>query len=87
MIEILSNSEWIRPQIDFLVYLQNIKINCPDILDKFFLSVTIFGEFWLPTLICAIVYWCIDFKAGLYLFSLAGYSKIFTLKETIHILM
>lgn len=78
MIEILSNSEWIRPQIDFLIYLQNIRINCPDILDKFFLSVTVFGEFWLPTLICAIVYWCIDFKAGLYLFSLEGFNKIFT---------
>ena len=77
MIESLSNPEWINPQIDFLLFLQNIRLNCSDIIDKFFLSITIFGEFWLPTLICAIVYWCIDFKAGIYLFSLEGFNKIF----------
>jgi len=77
MIDCLSNPDWIKPQMDFLVYLQNIRINCPDIIDKFFLSITIFGEFWLPTVICAIVYWCIDFKAGLYLFSLESFNKFF----------
>ena len=77
MIEFLSNPDWLRPQIDFLIYLQNVRINCSDIFDKFFLSVTVFGEFWLPTLICASVYWCIDFKAGIYLFCLEGFNKIF----------
>lgn len=77
MLEFLSDPEWIQPQIDFLIQLQNIRTNCSDILDKFFLSVTIFGEFWLPTVICAIVYWCIDFKAGLYLFSLESFNKLF----------
>ncbi len=77
MIECLSNPDWIKPQIDFLIYLQNIRVNCSDIYDKFFLSITVIGEFWLPTLICAIVYWCIDFKAGIYLFSLEGFNKLF----------
>ena len=77
MIECLSNPEWINPQMDFLVYLQNIRINCADIYDKFFLCVTTIGEYWLPTLICAIVYWCIDFRAGIYLFSLEGFNKLF----------
>ena len=54
MIECLSNPDWITPQMDFLVFLQNIRINCSDIIDKIFLSITIFGEFWLPTLICGI---------------------------------
>ena len=77
MIEFLSNPEWTQPQMDFLVHLQNIRLNCSDFFDKFFLSITMFGEFWLPTLICAIVYWCIDFKAGVYLFSLEGFNKLF----------
>jgi len=76
MIEFLSNPSWINPQIDFLLFLQNIRMNTPDIFDKFFLSITVFGEFWIPTLLCAIVYWCIDFKAGLYLFSLEGINSI-----------
>ncbi|MBO6087253.1 phosphatase PAP2 family protein [bacterium] len=78
MIDFLSDPSLLRPQIDFLLYLQNIRVSCPEIIDKFFLSITIFGEFWLPTLICAIIYWCIDFRAGIYLFTLAGFNTIFT---------
>lgn len=78
MIDCLSNQSWLNPQIDFLLFLQNIRIAQPEFIDKFFLSITIFGEFWLPTLICAIVYWCIDFKAGLYLFTLEGCNSVIT---------
>ncbi len=77
MIDFLSNPEWIRPQMDFLVFLQNIRINSPILLDKLFLVITIFGEIWLPTLVCAIVYWCIDFKKGIYLFSLESLNRFF----------
>lgn len=70
MIDFLSGSTVINPQIDFLLFLQNIRLGSSEIIDKFFLSITIFGEFWLPTLLCAITYWCIDFRAGVYLFSL-----------------
>ena len=76
MIEFLSEPGWINPQIDFLLFLQNLRIGHFECFDKFFLSVTIFGEYWLPTLICAIVYWCIDFKAGMYLFSLEGINVL-----------
>ena len=78
MIECLSNPSWINPQIDCLLFLQNIRIGMPETIDKLFLSITIFGEFWLPTLICAIVYWCIDFRAGIYLFALEGFNIILT---------
>ena len=74
MIDCLSNPDWIRPQMDFLLFLQNIRLSYSDIIDKFFLSITIFGEFWLPTLICAIVYWCVDFRSGLYLLSLESFN-------------
>lgn len=74
MIDCLSNPNWINPQIDFLLFLQNFRVGYFEMFDKFFLSITIFGEFWLPTLICAIAYWCIDFKAGVYLFTLEGFN-------------
>ena len=78
MIDCLSNPAWINPQTDFLLCLQNLRVGNLEIFDKFFLSITIFGEFWLPTLLCAIVYWCIDFRAGIYLFSLNGFNILVT---------
>ena len=78
MIECLSNPSWINPQVDCLLFLQNFRIGHLEALDKFFLSITIFGEFWLPTLICAITYWCIDFKSGIYVFSLESSNILLT---------
>lgn len=74
MIDCLSSPEWISPQINCLLFLQNYRTGILENFDPFFLSVTIFGEFWLPTLICAITYWCIDFRAGIYLCSMAGFN-------------
>ena len=70
MIEFLSNTNWITPQIDFLVFLQNLRTTNFEALNNLFSTITVFGEIWLPTLICAIVYWCFDEKKGIYLFSL-----------------
>ena len=70
MIDCLSNPDWIKPQTDLLLFLQNIRISHSVLIDKFFLSITAFGEFWLPTIICAVYYWCIDSKVGIYLFGL-----------------
>lgn len=78
MIDCLSNPNWINPQIDCLLFLQSFRVGHLECLDRFFLSITIFGEFWLPTLICAIVYWCIDFRAGVYLFILEGFNSLLT---------
>lgn len=78
MIDCLSNPSWINPQIDCLLFLQHLRVGHFEMFDKFFLSITIFGEFWLPTLICAITYWCIDSKAGIYLFSLESFNVFFT---------
>ena len=72
MIDCLSSPAWINPQIDCLLFLQNYRTGVLEHFDKLFLSITIFGEFWLPTLVCAITYWCIDFKAGIYLCTLEG---------------
>lgn len=77
MIECLSNNNWLMPQIDCLLYLQNLRVCHFSMFDNLFLSITIIGEFWLPTLICAIVYWCVDLKSGIYLFSLSAYNVFF----------
>ena len=76
MIDCLSNPAWISPQTDFLLFLQNIRVGNLEAFDKFFLSITVIGEFWLPTLICAITYWCIDSRAGMYLLSLESFNVL-----------
>jgi hypothetical protein len=58
--EILTNTNWLEPQINFLVWLQNVRVLTGGILDKFFLSLTTFGELFLPTVIMCLVYWCVD---------------------------
>jgi len=78
MIEFFSNPSWINPQIDFLLFLQNIRIAHFEAYNKLFLSITMLGEVWLPTLICAIVYWCVDLRAGLYLISLSSCNVLIT---------
>ena len=77
MIELLSCEKLINPQIDFLLYLQNLRICHFSMLDNLFLSITIMGEMWLPTVVCAIVYWCFDIKTGIYLFSLSSFNVFF----------
>ncbi len=76
MIEFLANSHWLAPQMNFLEFIQNIRTPHLEILNKFFLSVTVLGEVWLPSLICAIWYWCVDSKKGVYLFSLFGMNAL-----------
>ncbi|MBR1616820.1 phosphatase PAP2 family protein [bacterium] len=78
MIECLSSPEWINPQLNFLEMLQNVRNAHFLNFNGFFLSVTILGETWLPTLICAVIYWCICPKSGMYLFSLYGVELYLT---------
>ena len=70
MLEFLSGDSWINPQIDYLLLLQNIRQNTCPIFGDCFLYLTKFGETFLPTVMMAIVYWCFDLKAGVYLFTL-----------------
>ena len=74
--EFLSSAGWINPQIEYLLWLQNIRLQLGDVLDGFFLSLTRFGELLFPSLFMFIIYWCIDAKSGIYLFTLNSYSLI-----------
>lgn len=75
--EMLSDPNWLAPQIDYLVWLENIRLQFggPG-LDKFFMSLTRMGEITIPTLIICLIYWCFDSMAGLYLFSLNAFTLV-----------
>ena len=76
--EFLTSDSWINPQLDYLLYLQNLREMSGGIFDNAFLSLTKLGELLFPTMIMCIVYWCIDFRAGLYLFAVNGFTLIFS---------
>lgn len=77
MIEFLTNESWINPQIDFVLMLQNFRLQHSDIYNRIFLSITAIGEIWFPALICSIYYWCFNSKKGMYLYTLFGFHFIF----------
>ncbi len=68
--EILSSEAWLKPQIDYLVYIQNLRISCDGLFDSCFLNITALGELFIPTLVICLVYWCVNSYYGLYLFTL-----------------
>ena len=69
MSNFINFSNYLSTQIDFLLWLQNIR-NHYSSLNQFFLFLTTFGEFLIPASVCGIVYWCFDAILGIYLFSL-----------------
>ena len=75
--ELLSNPDWLNPQIDYLLWIQNIRMHFGTTFDSFFMSLTRFGEMTIPTLIICLIYWCFDSMAGLYLFSLNAFTLMF----------
>lgn len=75
--EFLSDPNWLSPQIDYLLWLQNIRTNLSPIFDTIFLNITSFGEVFIPTLLISIIYWCVDSEAGIYLFSLNSLGLMF----------
>lgn len=68
--ELMTCDNWLNPQIDYLVWIQNIRLQLGPVFDNLFLNITAFGELPAATLLISIIYWCIDAEAGFYLFSL-----------------
>lgn len=86
--EILSNPQWLEPQIEYLVWLQGIRESIGTTFNSFFLYITKFGEVPISTMVMSIIYWCIDFEAGLYLFTISSiglfFAKIFKMAACIY---
>ena len=68
--ELLSSNNWITPQIDYLIWIQNIRMHCCNGINTCFLNITALGELLIPTIVMCVIYWCVSANAGLYLFSL-----------------
>ena len=78
MIHEFLSSDWcLNPQIDYLLWIQNIRAHLSPVFDTIFLNITAFGEIFLTTFVISIVYWCIDTEAGLYLFGLNSLGLLF----------
>lgn len=75
--EFLSDPNWLNPQIDYLLWVQNLRTHLGPVFENLFLHITMFGEILIPTLVISIIYWCIDSEAGLYLFGLNSCGILF----------
>ena len=59
--------EWLTPQIDCLLALQNFRELTGGIFNNFFMFITSCGEISIPTIVIALIYWCVNSKFGIYL--------------------
>lgn len=64
--EILTNPTILKPQIDYLVFLQNLRT--PE-LDFLFLNITKLAESIMPYIFVSLCYWLIDKRTGFVLFA------------------
>lgn len=55
---------FLRPQLEYLLLLQNFREYTNGIFDEFFYYITYFGDFIVAFLIIALIYWVIDKKFG-----------------------
>ena len=56
---------FLKLQLDYLYWLQNIRETTQNFLTPFFLHATKFGEYMIPILTCSTIYWCINKKLGI----------------------
>lgn len=67
-------------QIQYLLLLQHFREATHGIFDCFFMTMTWFGEFFIPVSFLAIIYWVVNKRAGtflLYSFALTLYVNVF----------
>ena len=51
-------------QLNYLLWLQNLRTATDDFFTPLFLEITKCGEYFIPVLACSLIYWCIDKKLG-----------------------
>ena len=75
-IDFLTSGSWFSTQVDFLVFLQNLRNSLGPGFDDLFMRVTELGELFVPTFTMCVIYWCFDFRAGVFLFSLNSFAML-----------
>jgi len=68
---------YLDAQIDFLLFLQNLRISTHNFFTPFFSLITGFGEYFIPITFCAILYWNIDKKQGTQILLSASLTMMF----------
>ena len=51
-------------QLNYLLWLQDLRTTSHEYFTLLFFYITSFGEYFIPIMTCAIIYWCIDKKLG-----------------------
>lgn len=70
MVPVTLFEYWSRPlEIDYLLALQGLRESAPDLLNQLFLAASAFIVSPLPVLAIAVVFWCVDKKAGYFIAS------------------
>ena len=77
VVDFLTSGSWFSTQIDFLLLLQNLRNHLGPVFDDLFMHVTELGELFVPTFTMCVIYWCFDFRAGVFLFSLNSFAMLF----------
>lgn len=77
MITEFLTSDWLmNPQLDYLLFLQNLRESISPFWESLFLSITDIGKVFSPTIVILIIYWCIDAKNGAFLFCVDSLSTL-----------
>ena len=64
MIDIFNTPEFLNPQMDYLYFLQNLRLALPRFVSEFFQGITTLGESLFTVSFMAVIYWCINKKYG-----------------------
>lgn len=65
---------FLESQIEYLLWLQNLREATNSFFDPFFLAVTHFGEFLICTAFLTLIYWSVSKKAGEFLILISTFS-------------
>lgn len=79
LLEFLKSPAIIDPQLDYLLFLQNLRAFSSDFFDSFFLLITKFGEVSFPFCIMLFIYWCVDKKSGMFMLLTGSYCILFNI--------
>lgn len=64
MVNIFNTDALLNPQMDYLYFLQNIRLSISNVISDFFMSITAVGESLFTITFMALIYWCINKKYG-----------------------
>ena len=77
MIDIFNTPEFLNPQMDYLYFLQNLRLALPRFVSEFFQGITTLGESLFTVSFMAVIYWCINKKYGEFIILCSSFGYCF----------